>query len=255
VFVVFANYLVIPVDKTRWVTEKLHSGSNSILRKPYQKFTEWPDNVITFVFHLRVTKCRVHTRRPSFLARLEVSLDPKVFEVRVGWSAIVASFRGYREKVTLIHVMSFSETRISHTGKNDKEGEGTCETTPCRQLDRCNLQTTPCRQLDRCNLQTFVYLRSLLLGVVTFCTQLLELEIYFPRWPTYKRTTTFFCFTIHLCFKSNYFIFLFIFFFFIYLHIHLFISSFTYILIYLSIFPVLWQLSPSSGTQTQFLSV
>ena len=38
-------------------------------------------------------------------------------------------------------------------------------------------EATPCGQLDRCNLQSFVYLRSLLLGLVTFCTKLWELQI------------------------------------------------------------------------------
>jgi len=60
--------------------------------------------------------------------------------------------------------MSFSEKRKNYTGRNAKEGERTCEITPCGQLDRSKLQI-------------FVYLRSLLLGLVTFSTQLLELEI------------------------------------------------------------------------------
>jgi hypothetical protein len=83
-------------------------------------------------------------------------------EVRAGWSAIVAVFRGYRENFILIYVMSFSNTSRSQGVQNDEEGEGTCEVTPSGQLDKCNFQS-------------FVYRRSLILGLVTFCTQLWEL--------------------------------------------------------------------------------
>jgi hypothetical protein len=109
----------------------------------------------TFILHFRVMNCRVHTRRQSLLARLEAPLELTFLEVRVGWSVIVAGFQGYRETIILIYVMSFSEMRRNHRGQNDEEGEGTCEATPCGQFDKCNLQS-------------FVYLRSLLLGLVTF---------------------------------------------------------------------------------------
>jgi len=41
--VVFANCLAMLLEKTRWVTEKLHCGSNTKL-KPNNKFPEWRDN-------------------------------------------------------------------------------------------------------------------------------------------------------------------------------------------------------------------